>query len=196
MGAEVRFEKDYKWVKTVVYFKELKVQVGIYETGRRSKNPEPVHGKYSMWSYERYKFTPTGSFVFRIHNAYYGARGEWKETAKTKIDSCLKSIIEEFYRLNEMKKQRIIEDREEAKRQELRRQEEQRRLAEIEKEKGLLKTAQEWGAFAKLEAFLDAVESAYPYNPKAKEYVQWGRRVAEKVDPIKKLKKQFDDSDD
>lgn len=193
MGAEVRFKKDYQWVKTVVYFKESEVQVGIYETGRRSKNTEPVHGRHSNLSYERYKFTPTGDFVFRIHNAYYEARGEWKENEKIKIDNCLKSIIQEFYRLNEINRQRAIEARQEAKRQELRRQEEQRRLAELEKEKRLLKTAEVWSAFAKLEAFLDAVESTYPDHPKAKEYVQWGRGVAEKVDPIKKLKRQFDD---
>lgn len=192
MGAKVRFEKDYQWVKTVVSFKEFDFQIGLYETGRRSKKPEPVNEEYSFLNHERYKFTPTGYFSFRIHNAYYGARGEWKENAKTKIDSHLKSIIKEFYRLIEMKRQRAIEAREEAKRLELRRQEEQLRLAEIEKEKRLLKTAEEWSAFAKLEAFLDAVESTYPDNPKAKEYVQWGRGVAEKVDSIKKLKKQFD----
>ncbi|OIQ51142.1 hypothetical protein BerOc1_03087 [Pseudodesulfovibrio hydrargyri] len=193
MGAEVRFVKDYQWVKTVISFKESAIQVGIYETGKRSQTPEPVHGENSFLGYDRYQFTPTGYFSFRIHNAYYRVKGEWKENAKTKLDGHFKSILQEFYRFNEAIKQEAIKAREEARLREIRRQEEQRRLAEIEKEKRLLKTAEEWDVFAKLEAFLDAVESTYPDNPKAKEYVQWGRGVAEKVDPIKKLKKQFDD---
>ncbi|MDD4730775.1 MAG: hypothetical protein PHX58_02455 [Desulfovibrio sp.] len=195
MGARIGIERVWNKPKTVVRFMETAVEIGMYERAKRFKN-EKAKSSDPLWLHDEYTYRPTGLFTFRVHSqTTYGSR-EWKDSAKQRVEDCLPAIIKEFYKFNEEKKQWDIRAKERKKQEVLERLEKERRLAEIAKEKRLLDAADQWDSFRKLEAFLEAIESAYPGNPKAREYVQWGRQVVERVDPIKKLKKQFDDDGD
>lgn len=189
IGFNVLFEKDWQGEKTVVRFLESSIHIRIFETSIRSENKEP---KTSRHFYEKYIYTPSGNLSFQIRNSYSGCRNSWSDGVSKKIESYLDSIITEFKRFNELKKLADIKREEWHKEYERQQLEKERLRLEREKEKQLLELAIHWDTFDKLERFLDKIEETYPDDPRSSEFVNWGRMIARKNDPIFKVKKLFE----
>lgn len=192
MGFNVLFEKDWQGEKTVVKFLESSIQIRIFETSIRSENNEP---KTSRHFYEKYIYTPSGKLSFQIRNAYFGCRNSWSDGVSKKFESYLNSIITEFKRFNELKKLADIEREKWHKEYERQQLEKERLRLEREKEKQLLELAIQWDSFDKLDRFLDKIEEAYPDDPRSAEFVNWGRMIARRNDPIFKVKQLFESDD-
>lgn len=184
IGFNVLFEKDWQGEKTVVKFLESSIEIRVFETSTRSENKSTNTSRYF---YEKYIYTPSGKLSFQIRNAYFGCRNSWSDGVSKRIESYLEPIITEFKRFNELKKLSDIKQEEMRKEYERQQLEKERLRLEREKEKQLLELAIQWDSFDKLERFLEKIEEAYPDNPRSAEFVNWGRMIARRNDPIFKL---------
>jgi hypothetical protein len=137
----------------------------------------------------RYDYQPTGALVLEIE-AYVamGGRKRWSDRAKSQLENLLGEFILRLEEVAEIeaeeagKRERLrqveAEERERAAAERHRREAEARRIAKLQQ------LASQWHAVGSIREFLAAMEARGPDHA---ELVQWGREVADKLDPLSDL---------
>lgn len=150
---------------------------------------EKQYGSYWGPSYD---YSPTGTLSLEIEGwlGDRGLRSRWKDSARRTLEDQLGDFIvgiEAIGELNrkreeEWEEQRRIDAEERARLQ----AEEDRKRHEAEREARLIEMASRWRASGDLRGFLLALEHHQHSVEGIEEIIAWGRRIAERLDPLSK----------
>jgi hypothetical protein len=179
------------------------IEVGLEEHLKRSdhvltpkEEAERKKGGYA-WS-PRYDFTPDGILTFTIHTYAPGARKRWADGKKRPLESYLNEII---VTLVAIAVTYLIPRRLESE-QRRRREEQQRRAWEREqaRREALRKNQESWVTTRSLRSFIAAVEREAGGRPdgisegsSVERWLLWARQYADGLDPMEDFVTQIQD---
>ncbi len=158
-GAQVSIIKeDYKNATCVNIF-GMTLAIDMYEKINIVKKGQDQHG------FNRYDYIPNGDLVLRIKDAPYGARSEWKDGQRKKLEACIDNFISGLFLAAEQQKTNRLK-----REQEHREWEEKERKAEEEQkvrqqEQALIdmleKEAMGWHKSKIIRSYIEAATDAY-----------------------------------
>lgn len=137
-----------------------------------------------------YDYSPTGMLSLEIEG-WLGDRGlrtRWKDSARRTLEDQLGEFIVGIEAIGELNRQREEEwearRRIEAEERARIQAEEDRKRHEAEREARLIEMASRWRASGDLRGFLLALEHHQHSVEGIEEVIEWGRRVANRMDPL------------
>jgi len=188
-GAEVTIkEKDYKSVTCVIISEET-FAIDMYEKINIVKKEQDWYG------FNKYNYIPNGNLVLRIKDTPYGARSEWKDGQRKKLEAHIDNFINGLFlaaekqkaiRLEREQEKREWEERErKAEKEQKIRQQEQALLDMLEKE------AMGWHKSKIIRSYIEAATAAYiqkngKIEPGSKfgQWKTWASQEADRLDPL------------
>lgn len=191
-GAEVIIiNEDYK-VCTCVKVSEETLSIDMYEKISIIKKGQDQYGL------NRYDYAPNGGLVLRIKDAPYGARSEWKDGERKKLEACVDNFINGIFLAAEKQKANRLK-REQEKREweeKERRGEEDQRIRQ--QEQALIdileKEAMSWNKSKIIRSYIEAATVAYiQKNGKIElgsefdNWKTWASAQASRFDPLSEI---------
>ncbi|MFA5349914.1 MAG: hypothetical protein WC357_01120 [Candidatus Omnitrophota bacterium] len=183
-GSEVVIIKeDYK-SRTYVKVSGETLAIDMYEKINNIKKGQ-----------DQYDYIPNGNLVLRIKETPYGARSEWKDGERKKLEACLDSFINglilvvEKQKANRLKREQEKREWEESER----RGEEERRIRQQEQAliDKLEKEAMGWHRSKIIRSYIEAATAAYiqkygkvESGSEFDKWKTWAGQQADRLDPL------------
>ena len=140
-----------------------------------------------------YHYSPTGRLSLEIEGwlGDRGLRSRWRDSARRTVEDQLGEFIVGIEAIGDLHRQREEKRKEreriEAEERARRKEDEERKRREAEREARLVAMASRWRSSGDLRAFLLALEDSQPSTEGIEEVIEWGRRVADRMDPLASL---------
>jgi hypothetical protein len=184
----VIIKEDYK-SRTCVRVSGETLAIDMYEKINIVKKGQDQHG------FNRYDYIPNGDLVLRIKDVPYGARSEWKDRERKKLEACIDNFINGIFlaaekqKTNRLKREQEHREWEEKNRKgeedQKIRQQEQALLDILEKE------AMGWHKSKIIRSYIEAATAAHiQKNGKVEsgsEFDKWKAWASQKVDTLDPL---------
>lgn len=191
-GHKIQLEKnDQRWT-LVAITQGQRIAFQVRERLKRCPHKPKSWEKESGYDWgPRYDLEPTSRLVVEI-DSYIGEglRKTWGDTARKQLDDVggFVASLEATAQLLDERDREFEERRRREQQLELRRQQEaEREQARRQRVDRLYQLASDWQTGKILEAFMDAVEQTLGDDERSVEFVTWGRRVANDVNPLRTL---------
>lgn len=187
-GYSVKLRKWDNWrSKTVVVVGQEEIDVRLEEATRRVEIPVAER----RWSYDRYRYDPTGHLRFTLHHYVDGVPKTISDGKNKRLEDRLGEVIvallaaAEGYRQNRLER----EEEERRRREERARAEELKRVQALEAQRRheLIQSAGQWAECVRIRAFLGAVRNRLGVSEndvKWKAVLAWADRVVVELDPL------------
>jgi len=189
--------RDYKIVvskdrKTIVMVEDESIEIGMDEKIERhdhvpNKDEIRRYG-HRDWLIPKYDYQPTSKLILRIRNPAHGARQQWSDGKRQKLEDCLGKFLAGL-KFMAVRKKEIREERAQWQREweeEQRRLQEMRRLALIEKKKTekLTQDASNWMLACQIRSYLHELEKMQSDVNGLSDWIAWARDYVNQLDPL------------
>nr|WP_321255753.1 hypothetical protein [uncultured Pseudodesulfovibrio sp.] len=182
-GLEATLNVGEQKTKTIVKVDGYDIEIGIDEKTKRVEFKPDKDSNRRHW-HPRHEFLPTGTLALVVRGWPSGERSEWKDGKVQRIENLIPSMVNTFrliaVRHHEWELRQLEWERQRKLAEEVKRQ----RLLEELKGKEVIAHMQQWELAQKLHTFLDEVQTIAPQSPELDEYIAWGRRYANQVNPL------------
>lgn len=155
---------------------------------------EKQYGRYWGPSYD---YSPTGFLSLEIEGwlGDRGLRSRWRDSARRTVEDQLGEFIVGIEAVGNLHRRREEERKEgeriEAEERARRKEEEETKRREADREARLVELASRWRASGDLRGFLLALERHQHSAEGIEEVIEWGHRVADRLDPLAGVGKIF-----
>lgn len=180
--------------ETGIAMGDVQMKISLHERFTRFEQILTEKQKQNWWSFEKYRFEPSGEFDLTLTRWPLHDR-HWKDTPKRKLEDRLTDIVVEIVSSTELV--RMENDRREVERlqrleqQRLESERIQREIEENRRREELETQASRWRIASELRSFLQTCEAEFSGqksddtdNPKSS-WLGWAYEHADRLDPIR-----------